>query len=96
MPVIVKAIHVLPSSELPALGHATVELPDRGIVMHGVAILAVQKAPAGIGVICPRHRVRDGHWEPSVVFADRADYHALVNACRAAWLARANKWMPPP
>jgi hypothetical protein len=88
---IVRTIDALPSTELPALAHVSVELPDRGITLHGVALLAVARAPAGVAVICPRHRVRDGHWQTSVMFADRAEYLALVNACRRAWLERADK-----
>jgi hypothetical protein len=92
--VIVRSINVLPSSELPAVAHATVELPEHGLTLCGVALIAVQRAPHGIAVIAPRHRIGAGIWAPSVVFADSAEFRAIAVACRQAWLERANKWLP--
>ena len=94
MSVVVKAINVLPPSELPAVAHATVELPDRGLTLHGVALIAVERAPHGIAVTAPRHRIGAGIWAPSVVFDSAAEFRAIAIACRQAWLESAKRQQP--
>jgi hypothetical protein len=88
MRIIVKSIDlVVPNPASPVLADIDIELPDRGLALRGLAVVAAPKAPAGIGVLLPRYRRRsDGEYVPAVRFADRADTLAIANAVRSAWL----------
>jgi hypothetical protein len=89
MRVTVTSIEPAPPEQMPLLAYASAALPDLGLTVAGIAVLAVASARSGLAISAPRHRRDSGDWAPSIRFDDKAAYLAVANAVRAAWLARA-------